>query len=99
MRLHRFVLLTVLFVAIGHEPAVAQPMPSSPTIGGVAAFGSIRARAYSYDWFGDDPDGEYSYPGVLIRLGLAQTRRPLDWQVEFAIPILLNLPTEAVKPA
>jgi len=80
------------------RPAMAQPMPNSPTIGDIAAFGSIRTRTYLWDWFGDSAEGKYSYPVVLVRLGLARTKRSYDWQVEFALPTLLNLPTDAVAP-
>ncbi len=92
-------LLTVVLAAISDGRAMAQPMLDSPTLGDVAVSGSIRARAYLWDWFGDAPEGEYSYPAVLIRVGLSQAKSSFDWQAEVALPILANLPVDAVMPA
>jgi len=78
--------------------ASAQTPASAPiTVGGdVTLSGSLRTRSYSWDWFGDNGDGRYTYPASLIRLGLTASKRPYEWQVEFAAPVLLNLPTSAV---
>src|SRR5262249_6765970 len=60
---------------------------------------SLRSRMYSWDWFGDTPNGDYTYSGSLLRFGLTESKPKLDWQVEFAVPPLVNMPTSAVIPA
>ena len=34
----------------------------------------------------------------LARLGFSQSKKPYDWQLELALPLLLNLPSTAVAP-
>jgi len=60
---------------------------------------SLRSRMYAWDWFGDAPNGDYTYSGSLLRFGLSETKPKFDWQVEFAVPALVNMPTTAVMPA
>jgi hypothetical protein len=91
--------LTVVLAVISDGGVAAQPMLDSPTLGGVAVFGTARTRANWWDWFGNAPEGDYSYPAVLIRVGLTQVTTSFDWQVDFALPILVNLPIDAVMPA
>lgn len=81
--------------------AYAQTPASAPiTVGGdVTLTGSLRTRSYSWDWFGDNGNGSYTYPASLLRLGLMASKKPYEWQVEFAAPVLLNLPTSAVMGA
>jgi hypothetical protein len=43
--------------------------------------------------------GEYTYPGSLLRVGLSQSTKTIDWQAEVAVPFVLGLPTDAVAPA
>ena len=59
---------------------------------------AIRSRTYSWNWFGDSPDGDYTYQGTQVRFGLTQSRKRYDWQLEFEAPFMLNLPTAAVAP-
>jgi hypothetical protein len=68
-------------------------------IGDAVVSSSLRSRMYSWDWFGDTPNGEYTYGGSLFRFGLTEAKKHLDWQVEFAVPALVNMPTSAVMPA
>ena len=68
-------------------------------IGDAVVSSSLRSRMYSWDWFGDAPGGEYTYSGSLLRFGLTETKKTFDWQVEFAVPALVNMPTTAVMPA
>jgi hypothetical protein len=84
-------------------PAPAQsPAPPSPkpiTLGHDVVFGTtIRSRTYGWNWFGDSPDGDYTYQGTQVRFGVTQNRKAYDWQVEFELPFMINLPTSAVKP-
>jgi hypothetical protein len=66
----------------------------SAEIGGVTVFGSLRVRVESWDWFGGNPGGRYTYPGSLFRFGISHTQKARDWQVELALPIILGLPQE-----
>jgi alginate export protein len=78
------------------SPAFAQ---APIKIGDAVVSSSLRSRMYSWDWFGDAPGGDYSYSGSLLRFGLTETKPKLDWQVEFAVPALVNMPAAAVMPA
>ncbi|PYR50982.1 MAG: hypothetical protein DMF89_07545 [Acidobacteria bacterium] len=79
--------------------ARAQSQADPPVaIGDVTVFGSLRTRSYSWNWFGASPNGDYTYPGSLARLGFSQSKKPYDWQLELALPLLLNLPSTAVAP-
>ena len=90
--------LASLMLGTGVAPAVAQS-PAPITIGDVVASGTLRSRTYAWNWFGNDPDGDYVYQGTQARFGLSRTKKTIDWQVEFEVPFFLNLPTTAVKPA
>jgi alginate export protein len=79
-------------------PARAQSAPVPLMLGDVQATGSFRMRVESWNWFGDAPAGEYTYPGSLLRVGIAQSKKTIDWQAEVAVPFLLGLPTDAVAP-
>lgn len=59
--------------------------------------GSLRTRLEAWDWFGtSDP---YALSGSILRFSLSQQFERLDWQLEMAAPVLLNLPAGAVQPA
>jgi len=89
--------LVLLFLA--DRPASAQSSDAPTPAFSVSVFASIRSRAYVWNWFGDNPAGDYFYPATLIRGGIARKTPSWDWQIEFALPVLLNLPTDAVLPA
>ena len=74
--------------------------PAAIHLGDVVFNGSLRARAYVWDWF-EAPPGQnrYAYSGNLLRFGFSQNRGGFDWNAEFAIPFLLGLPTNATEPA
>jgi hypothetical protein len=76
--------------------ALAQPPIK---IGDAVVTTSFRSRMYSWNWFGDTPNGDYTYSGSLLRFGLTESKAKFDWQVEFAVPALVNMPTNAVMPA
>ena len=71
---------------------------SAAHVGSVTISGSLRTRVESWDWFGDSPAGEYTYPASLFRVRLAQPLKTVDWQIELAVPVLLGLPDDAVAP-
>lgn len=79
--------------AAGSADAAASPAPRiTPTA-------SLRLRAEHWDWFDAGPDGRYSFVGVHARLGATGTHGRLRWQAELALPALLGLPADAVRPA
>ena len=76
--------------------ALAQP---PIRIGDAVVTSSLRSRMYSWNWFGDAPNGDYTYSGSLLRFGVTESKPRFDWQVEFAVPALVNMPSNAVMPA
>ena len=86
----------VLFVS---SYASAQTLGTPPQIGDVVVSASVRSRVYSWNWFGDTPNGDYTYSGSLFRFGASESKKMFDWQVEFAVPALVDMPTTAVMPA
>jgi hypothetical protein len=88
-----------LLSSAGSSLVFAQTPTNTLAIGDIAVAGSLRTRSYSWNWFGDRANGDYTYPGSLLRVGLSQAKTPLDWQAEFALPLVLNLPTTAVMAA
>jgi hypothetical protein len=93
------VVSSLLFTTWAGSAGAQTPAGPPVSIGDVTVSGSLRTRSYSWNWFGDSAKGDYTYPGSLVRLGLSESRKRLDWQVEFGLPILLNLPTTAVASA
>jgi len=69
-------------------------------IGGVTFSGNIRERYEAWNFF-DPGAGQnfYGYSGTQIRFGFSQTRKTIDWNIEFEAPILLGVPDQAVRPA
>ncbi|MBI3493932.1 MAG: hypothetical protein HY047_19465 [Acidobacteria bacterium] len=71
----------IVLLSMGALPVSAQSGVGQPvTFGDVAVSGSVRIRAYAWRWFGDNPDGEYTYPGTLVRAGLSRSKPTYDWQ-------------------
>jgi hypothetical protein len=88
----------ILFICV--TSAGAQNAASAPiTVGDVVLSGAIRSRTYSWNWFGDSPDGDYTYQGTQVRFGLSQSKKRYDWQLELEVPFMLHLPKTAVAPA
>lgn len=80
-------------------PATA-PAPAPIKIGSVTVSGSLRARLEGWDWF-ETPaaSNQYNFGAATLRLSLSQQREKVEWQIEGAAPLLLNLPTTAIAPA
>jgi len=76
------------------QGAGAQPV----TLGDVILSGSLRTRVENWEWFKGDADGDYTYSGLLGRLGLSQSSRKREWQFEVAFPVLIGLPRNAIAP-
>jgi len=79
--------------------AFAQDKPKVHKIGNVVVSGSFRTRVESWDWFQPTSgDPAYTFSGSTLRLSLSQAKENFSWNTEFAVPILLNLPENAVGP-
>jgi hypothetical protein len=85
----------ICLAPVAHGQEAAPPL----TFGDLTVSGSVRARAYSWNWFGSDPSGDYSYPGALFRLAFSQNRKAYDWLVELGAPVIVGLPSTAVQAA
>lgn len=83
----------------GDRSASPKPTPDSIKIGGVTFSGSLRARSESWNWFDTTAaDPNYTFGGVLLRLSLSQQKARFEWQVEAALPLLINLPENSIAP-
>ena len=78
--------------------AAGQTAPEPLKVGPVTVSGSLRLRMESWDWFSGAADNNYTYLGSLFRVSLRQSTRTLDWQLEFAAPVLIGLPDNAIAP-
>jgi hypothetical protein len=97
----RVAIFAFLVLGVSGIPSVAQVAAPTPIrIGGdVVVSTALRTRTYSWNWFGDSPNGEYVYQGSQWRVGMARSKPRYDWQVEFDVPLLLGLPKTAVAAA
>jgi len=67
---------------------------------GLTISGSWRARLENWNWFADgQANNTYSFLQSILRVGISQRRKNLDWYVELAQPSLLALPDNAVAAA
>ncbi len=87
-------------VVLALLPAVsAQTTPSdsdSLKLGDVTFSGSLRSRMYDWDWFqGPSGENQYLYSGNILRLNFSEKLTGWDWDAEFAVPFLLDMPTRA----
>ena len=48
----------------------------------------------SWDWFGEAPGNTYTFPGMLVRVGLSRSGKRRDWNVELSAPVLVALPEQ-----
>jgi hypothetical protein len=93
--------MLVALLGPAHSSLFAQDStpPAQLEIGGMGLSGSLRARLESWDWFGSNPNGTYTYPGSILRIALGQARRTREWQVELAVPLLVALPEQPAGAA
>ena len=78
-------------------PQAVSGTPQPPKSGDITISGSLRARGYSWDWFTPTSgNNDYQYPGNIFRLNLCTIRHNAEWNVEFAVPFIFALPTNAV---
>lgn len=62
--------------------------------------GSAGERYEAWNWF--EPasgDNLHGYSGTVIRFGFSQVRANYDWNIEFEVPVLLDLPNKSANPA
>jgi hypothetical protein len=87
----------IMFLAAASWAQSAPDSADPLKIGDITVQGSLRARAYYWDWF-QPTTGNNSYPfsANLFRLSFSEARESFDWQLEFAVPFLLGLPNNAV---
>jgi hypothetical protein len=92
--------LTCFVLLLLASSAMAQSDPAPLEIGGVTFSGDIRERYYAWDWF-QPATGQnlYGYSGTLTRFSFSQTQQNYDWNIEFAVPVLLGVPNRAVLGA
>lgn len=63
-------------------------------------FGTERLRVEDWNWFPTDKaNGAYTFVNSLLRAGVMRKTSRDDVMLEFAAPMLLNLPTKAVASA
>lgn len=89
----------LFFVLLAATVAEAQELETQPIqIGSVTFSGSVRERYEAWDWF-EPASGNnlYGYSGTVIRFGFSQVHTNYDWNIEFEVPVLLDLP-KAVNP-
>jgi Alginate export len=72
----------------------------SPWTGPVTFAGSVRGRVENWGWF-ETPGAQdsYTFGGFQLQLALSRKTDRLEWLVEGIFPALVNLPTDAVRPA
>jgi len=91
--------LIVVSMLLPSRRTSAQAVVPPITVGDATIAGSLRTRGYSWNWFGDTPNGEYMYPASLLRVGIFEPHTRADWRAEFAFPVVMNLPATAVAAA
>ncbi|MHB0949146.1 MAG: alginate export family protein [Gemmatimonadaceae bacterium] len=98
LRLTASIALVVLSlpVAASAQSTAPAPVPAPAPITWTA---SLRTRVESWDWFDTTDAGRYAFLGAQARLGIAQQRPRIGWQVELEAPLLAGLPSDAVRPA
>ena len=92
--------LYVFLLATGGPASAQTDVPAKPGLAKRLNFqGSVRTRVEAWDWFDNGSSEPYGYLGALARFSISQRYASFDWQVEVALPVLLNLPQRAVSPA
>ena len=88
--------LSLLAVTVALGQSALTPMK----LGDVTVTGTLRLRAYGWDWFEPTSgDNAYAYSGNILRLNFAEKRKGWDWDAELAAPFLLGMPDNATAPA
>jgi hypothetical protein len=78
--------------------AAQSDAPDPLHIGSVTVSGLIHERYEDWDFFrAAKGQNAYGYSGSFLRLMFSQTTQNFDWAIEFAAPILLGVPSQAVQ--
>lgn len=91
-----------LFALLTTSLALLAQQPDSAALhaGPVIISGTELERYEFWDFFRSATgQNNYSYSGALLQLAFSQTEQKYDWTVDFAAPVLLGLPSQAVRPA
>ena len=92
------ILLLVAVATFAQTSAPAAPKPVQWH--GLTITGNGRLRTEVWNAFDDGSGkGQYGFLESIFRLGIGQTHKRFQWQVELAQPTLLGLPKTAVLPA
>jgi hypothetical protein len=87
--------LMIVMAGTGSLLAQAPATPEKPKPL-LTVTGTLRTRVEGWEWFEGEADNTYAFSGSLLRLAIGQQKKHVDWQVEFAAPILLGLPNQSV---
>src|SRR5581483_5929295 len=98
MQAKPFQIAFLVFISMGW--CTAQAPSANPSISNIHVSGSLRLRGEAWDWF-DTPlaDGSYAFPASLLRVGISNSEGRIRWNLEAAVPLLLELPEHATAPA
>lgn len=89
--------LTILLLLAAAIPVFSQQTDSTDLkIGDVTVYGSARLRGPVWDWFQGNANNEYAFSESYLRFGFKESGHVFDWNLEFAVPVLLDLPNNAV---
>src|SRR5665213_3069300 len=89
-------LLFLLAAAAAFGQSADQPMK----LGDVTITGTLRLRAYGWDWFQPTSgNNAYGYSGDVLRVNFSEKLTNWDWDAELAVPFLLGLPDNATAAA
>ena len=90
----RFAGLLLLAANLAGQSNAPEPLK----IGDVTVSGYLHERYEDWNFFrGSKGENDYGYSGSFLRLMFSQKTQKLDWAVEFAAPILLGIPNQAVQ--
>jgi hypothetical protein len=94
--MRKILALPLLSVTLSFGQSADTPMK----LGDVVVTGTLRSRAYGWDWFeAASGNNEYGYSGNLLRVNFTEQRKGWDWDAELAAPFLLGLPDKATAAA
>lgn len=78
--------------------AAQSDTPEPLKIGDVTVSGLVHERYEDWNFFrGAKGENDYGYSGSFLRLMFSQKTQKFDWAVEFAAPILLGIPNQALQ--
>ena len=93
------VLLIALAIPAAGQSKATQNQAAASHPSGVSVSIYERSRVENWQWFAAPPQSEtYSYAESLLRVGVSQTVRKFDWQLELSQPSVLWAPEDAISP-